>query len=649
MNFFEHQERARKRTGLLVFLFLLAVAGIVLCVYLAALAVFYYTLSSSSETGAVPVFEWWMPDIFLVTASAVLTVVLAGTLYRTMSLREGGTAVARMLGGRRILPETTDPEERRVLNVVEEMAIASGVPVPPVYLLEDEAGINAFAAGFSQSDAVIGVTRGAVKILSRDEMQGVIAHEFSHILNGDMGLNLRLIGVLHGILVLTMMGRMVLRIRMRRSSGKGGGAIVAIYAFGLLLWLIGSIGVLFGRMIQCAVSREREHLADASAVQFTRNPGGLAGALKKIGGLTQHGHLETPQAESASHLFFAEGIRSSFAGLFATHPPLETRVRLLDPAFNGKFPAVEIPVSAAAPARKTAVPRAAKAAAYVRPQAPAYSEGPAVPVSQLIGTLTEADLAYAADLMSGMPGELVEAAREPVGSRALILALLLSHDNKAREAQLRYLFASTNNFVYQRLRQIEPKVRTCPREMWMPLLELSLPAASLMPEKQYGIFRGNIDDLISHDLRLDLFEMTVRQVVVHYLDAKFKRRPLGEIRYRTPAEVKIQAKLLLTALARAGASDDESAARAFEAAWKLFSEQGGAEPMDQGNPAPKQIEADLQALGLAAPAVKQKFIDAAAAAAQCDGKVGMGETELLRAFSSALDCPLPAGAIRPAA
>ncbi len=236
-----------------------------------------------------------------------------------------------MLDGRLINSNATEADERKLLNVVEEMAIASGIPVPQVYLLEDEAGINAFAAGHSTGDAAIGVTRGGMKMLSRDQLQGVIGHEFSHILNGDMRLNLRLMGLIFGILCLTVVGRVLLRTRGTKNP---------LPLLGLALIVIGGIGVLFGRLIQAAVSRQREFLADAASVQFTRNPDGLAGALKKIGGLSSGSKLESPHAQEASHLFFANGLRSSVSGLMATHPPLEERIRALDPAFDGEFPTV---------------------------------------------------------------------------------------------------------------------------------------------------------------------------------------------------------------------------------------------------------------------------------------------------------------------
>src|SRR4051812_14934448 len=284
--------------------------------------------------------------MFLGTAVATLGVIGTGSFFKTLSLARGGRAVAELLDGRLVNSNSTDAHERKLLNVVEEMAIASGVPVPQVYVMDGEQGINAFAAGHSASDAAISVTRGAMTMLTRDELQGVIAHEFSHLLNGDMKLNLRLMGLIFGILCLTVIGRVLIR-----TSGKKN----PLPLLGLALIIIGWVGVLFGRLIQAAVSREREFLADASAVQFTRNPSGLAEALKKIGGLAEGSQLQTNRAEEASHFFFANGLKSRFFG-FATHPPLIERIKALDPSFDGNYPATVLPDTPSAPAAPPPLP-----------------------------------------------------------------------------------------------------------------------------------------------------------------------------------------------------------------------------------------------------------------------------------------------------
>ncbi|MFN9027343.1 MAG: M48 family metallopeptidase, partial [Akkermansiaceae bacterium] len=339
MNFFEAQERARKSSRLLVLWFALAVIGVILVIYVCATIALQmsspdqhsiYVATEVSQLGL------WNPELLLWTTVLVGGVIFIGSLTKLSQLSGGGKVVAENLGGRLVEPDTRNHYERRLLNVVEEMAIASGVPIPEVWIMDEEPGINAFAAGTDPANAVIGVTRGTLERLNRSELQGVIAHEFSHILNGDMKLNIRLMGWIFGLVMVSVIGRFLLEslrhFRGSRNSKNGGGLIIAILAAGLVLWLVGSVGVLFARMIQAAISRQREFLADASAVQFTRLPDGISGALKKIGGFAEHGHIIAPAAAEARHMFFAG---SSLSSLMATHPPLSQRIKAIDPSWNG--------------------------------------------------------------------------------------------------------------------------------------------------------------------------------------------------------------------------------------------------------------------------------------------------------------------------
>ena len=295
-----------------------------------------FTVLASLQPGspgfALPTQEWLSahPGVVVVTTLSVIGVIGLSSLYKTVTLNGGGGVVARSLGGVRVSPDTTDALQRRLLNVVEEMSIASGVPMPEVYLLEQEAGINAFAAGHNPANAAIAVTRGALTTLNRAELQGVIAHEFSHILNGDMRLNVRLMGLLFGLLVIALIARTVLRFAPRGRSSKKGGGVAFILVAATVVLVVGYVGLFFGRLIQAAVSRNRESLADASAVQFTRDPGGLRGALVKIGAIGAGSRIGNPEAEEVAHMLFAPGIKR----FFATHPELEDRLKAIDPRFD---------------------------------------------------------------------------------------------------------------------------------------------------------------------------------------------------------------------------------------------------------------------------------------------------------------------------
>jgi Zn-dependent protease with chaperone function len=324
MNFFAQQERARSHTKRMLILFVLAVACIV-----AAIDIVLFIAFGASDKHHVAHMGAVAPRIIFLTSLGVIAFIGVCSMYKIGTLRSGGAAVAEQLGAMRIEPTSPDFAHKRLRNVVEEMAIASGVPVPEIYILEDEPAINAFAAGYTPADAAVTVTRGAMDKLTRDELQGVIAHEFSHVLNGDMRLNIRLMGVLFGILVIGIAGRKMLENTGRGSKDSGG-----YVAFGIAILAIGYIGVFFGRLIKASISRQREYLADASAVQFTRQPLGIGGALKKIGALVEGSKLQSSEKEEVAHMLFGDGV--GYSDLFATHPPLEKRIKAIDPTFNPK-------------------------------------------------------------------------------------------------------------------------------------------------------------------------------------------------------------------------------------------------------------------------------------------------------------------------
>jgi len=339
MGFLEHQDRARTRTTVLVIYFAISVVCIIAAVYIASVLIVYGTQANRPPGSPSPELVLWDPAIFLYAALGTLSVVIIGSVYKIAALAKGGSAVAESLGGRLLSPNTADPSERQLRNVIEEMAIASGMPVPRIYVLDDEPGINAFAAGHTPGDAAIGVTRGCMTLLNRDELQGIIGHEFSHIANGDIRLDMRIMGVLFGIVCLAVIGQVLLY----SSRGRGRNPLLFL---GLALIVIGAIGVFFGRLIQAALSRQREFLADASAVQFTRNPAGLSAALQKLGGTGSQ--VKSAHAGEASHMFFGNGMGTSFLGAtLATHPPLAERIRAIDPSWDGKFHQGTVRVAAA--------------------------------------------------------------------------------------------------------------------------------------------------------------------------------------------------------------------------------------------------------------------------------------------------------------
>ncbi|HEX6692402.1 MAG TPA: M48 family metallopeptidase, partial [Burkholderiales bacterium] len=349
MNFFQHQALARRNSRVMVLLFLLAVIAVVAAVDLVLAAVWVWSESELKANQAASLGELFrqVPLSLYVWGGAVTAaIIFVVSLFNVAKLGGGGAAVAAMAGARRIEPNSRDPLERRFVNVVEEMAIASGVRVPAVYVMEGERGINAFAAGWDVSGAVVAATRGALETLNRDELQGVVGHEFSHILNGDMRLNIRMLGVLAGIVFIGSIGEFVMR-SMRGSRDSKG--VAGLFAVGLALFIIGYVGLFFARLIKAAVSRQREFLADASSVQFTRNPDGIAGALDQIRGAPAGALISARVAEDMSHMFFGQSLRLRLGGLFATHPSLDERIQRVNPRFQAPAYRQKRPAAASAP------------------------------------------------------------------------------------------------------------------------------------------------------------------------------------------------------------------------------------------------------------------------------------------------------------
>lgn len=640
MDFFEHQDEARKASRWLVLYFALAVAAIAVSVHLAASGVLYWYRAESLD----PSFSWWSLDRFVFFAGGTLLIVLTGSLYKVWRLSEGGGSVAVLLGGRPLDPNTTDPLERRVRNVVEEMALASGTPVPTIFVLDAERSINAFAAGYSPHDAVVGVTRGALELLTRDELQGVIAHEFSHILNGDMHLNLRLMGVLHGILVMALLGYFLLRVSLHGSGRRRGNAAAALPLIGLALVVIGYIGVVFGRLIKSAVSRQREFLADASSVQFTRNPLGIAGVLKKIGGLTEGSLIVSPHAEQASHFFFSgykDGkVRQALAGamrfdFLATHPPLKERIRRIEPRWDGVFPDVEtVPVRIEAEGdRKVRQDGKQEAARRFFTALP-------VQLTALIGTLDQDHLEYSRDMLERIPDRVREAVHEPASARAVVLATMAGRDPAVRAEQLQHVARTADEPLLEETKSMLALLEGAPRETRLPLVDLAMPALRRLSPEQYVAFMAVVDGFIRADEQIDLFEYTLTHVLRRHLEPTFKRARPPRIEYYGLNALGRECSALLSAIAHAGHKDERQARRAFEDGAREL-EGVSLELHSRDRAGLTGVRDALEKLEKVSPKLKRDLMRALVASAAHDGRVTIGEGELLRAIADALGLPVP--------
>ncbi len=622
MDFFVQQDKARSKTAMLVVLFMLAILLVIIAVYAVIMGVVVYNSTD-------PNIQFFDHKLFLIIAGITFGVICIGSIIKISALSRGGSYVAESLGGRLINRSTTNPDERKLINVVEEMAIASGTPVPPVYLLENENGINAFAAGFSPNDAVIGVTKGCCQQLNREELQGVIAHEFSHILNGDMRLNIRLMGFLGGIMAITTIGETILRStryssRSSVKSKKDGGGQIMIIA--LLLLIIGYIGVLIGRLIQSAVSRQREYLADASAVQFTRSTG-IADALKKIGGLVAGSKIKSPAAGEACHMFFGKAVSS----LFATHPPLIDRIRKIEPGFKGDFSAMQ------------AVPAATDANEWLQSLSSFKARQDisidAATVMNRIGNITPENVAYSSAILAAIPDSIKNEIQDSLGASAVVCALLLDRDPAEKKKQLTLLSRSTTPMFLRQLELVDNSIQNLAPELKLPVLDLSLPLLRQMSKEQFTIFKNHLELLIEADKKVTIFEFSLKEIIQHRLEAAFVNTA-PKILYKNIAQLTDNAISLLAVLSQAGQKGKAAAGEAFRSAISALPirEKNIEMPVKVSF---HDLHEALQRFSQASSGVKKTMFDACCQCVLFDSRVSVNEAELLRAVAYAVDIPVP--------
>jgi Zn-dependent protease with chaperone function len=617
MDFFEAQEQARKRTKWLFLWFFLGIAGVVALVNVLT----YFVFGGRAGTEEVTL-------VSMVTAG----VIIAGSAFKSMQLSGGGAVVAQDLGGRLVLPGSTDFHEKRLLNVVEEMAIASGMPVPQVYVMDGEEGINAFAAGTEPSNAVIGVTRGCLLRLSRDELAGVVAHEFSHILNGDMRLNMRLIGLVFGLLVISIIGRTVLEsLRFqsysRRSSKEGGGGILALLVLGFGLLVIGAVGAFFGQLIQAAVSRQREFLADASAVQFTRNPGGITGALKKIGGLTEGSVVKSPKASEASHLFFSGCGIFSFG--LATHPPLDVRIRAVEGSWDGKF--VDARLS---PVAEREEQRESKEEA--KPDVFFRSVSMMGAVEQL-ATPSRWEASRGGEIRNSLEDLWQKAGHDRDGAQALIFGLLLAQTDQPKESEIDFLRKHVGEAGLKAALQWHEEVCGLHSARKIALIEIAVSTLRSLSYAEYQRFISMTQWLIASDGQMNMFEFMLERVLTRHLGGHFERTGFQKIRYRAFDKLLDEANLLVSALADLGANEARDADAAHAAATEVWPGTFRREAIKSLD----QLKESLARFDQASPLVKRQLLVACGKAAAKDGRITSHEAELLRAIADSIGCPVP--------
>ena len=638
MNFFESQDTAKRNTGKLIFLFALAVLSLIVITNLLVMAVFSFGGTGMMNMAATTGFHFDLMT-FLIIGGIVSSVVLFGSLYKISSLSGGGARIAEMMNGRLLVSGSADPAERRVLNVVEEMAIASGTPVPPVYMME-ESGINAFAAGYSPSDAIVAVTRGAIDTLSRDQLQGVIAHEFSHILHGDMRINIRLIGVLHGIMILGVIGFHLLRGGAYSRRSKDSGGIVFV---GLALVVVGFVGTFFGNLIKAAVSRQREYLADASAVQFTRNPDGIGQALMQIARNQDRSYIKNPMSAEISHALFEEGQVSALSRLYATHPPLNDRILAILPRWKGDYEESDWDRSALA-ATEADEQREKPSEQSQREKAAAILTGAtgvllADAVINQVGNPDGKHFDYADALVKQIPQLFLDSAREPSGARAIVYFLVLSKDGSVRGKQLEVLQNSADVGVFDELQKLYQSALEIAAQQRLPLVTIALSSMRQLSKNQYQLFRGNFKTIVEIDKKMSLLEWSLQKIVMHSLEAVFGKDEAPYFGKKKLKSCKKSISVLLSILTHSTVQDGISKEETFAAGTdglKMSLQLIAVSKIDFDT-----LNNALDDLANLKPLQKPALLKACVRCITADGKIEAIETELLRAIAATIDCPVP--------
>jgi len=637
MNFFERQDAARKSSRAIGVVFLLAVVCIVFAIDGVVAAAWMWATAGKHGPSAPPT------GLFVVVTIGVVVTILAVSLFNIAMLRAGGgAAVARMVGARRVESSTKDPLERRLLNVVEEMAIAAGTRVPAVYVLDEEKGINAFAAGYDVSSSIVAVTRGTLETLTRDELQGVIGHEFSHIVNGDMSLNIRMIGVLAGIVFLGAIGGFV----MRNTEGRGKEA-GAIFFAGLGVYIIGYIGLFFARLIKASMSRQREFLADASGVQFTRNPDGLAGALDQIRASTSL--VVNRHAEDCSHLFFGQAIAMGFDSLFATHPPIDERIKRISPRFQSQMyrgARAQAAIASATAPPPESMGFAGAAVQSVGPEVRAVDSGQRWGKSPnqsaaLVGTVDDRKMEAGRRLLAAIPQSVREKLRDPDGAAATVVALLLAHNETVLKAQLEAVSNAGQNRLAMAATAVNAEIKNLGPAYYLPVVDLALPALKQAGEEAQLRLLTAVQAVIHADRRVSLFEF----VVFTLLRWQFTPpKPPAPPKYKTLDEVRPEVIFLLSLMAYAGGRRGADAQAQTESDFRAGAKEAGLTelaPLPRNSLGLDKAGEALAKLRDLAPMPKAVLVKALFAAVTADGSIRIIEAALMRTVAAVLDCPLP--------
>ena len=663
MNFFQEQEHARRHTLVLVVIFAVAILTLIVMTVLFITGLDVYFDHVPVAVFLSSPFDYVQAKYFYLTSIAVLGIVISGSLYKYAQLSGGGKTVAIALGGQQVNRNRANRQEQKLLNVVEEMAIASGISTPTVYLLRGDE-INAFAAGLTFDDAVIGVTQGCIDKLEREELQGVIAHEFSHIFNGDMRLNLQLTATLHGILLIGIIGEFIFRSSgskgSRSSSGrnKGGGGVPYFLVLGAGLMVLGYVGTFFGSLIKANVSRRREYLADATAVQYTRYPRGISGALKKIAYFSSK--LHSPAAEVYSHLYFAEGVSSLFSNLTATHPPLKKRIKKVEPSWNGKFPDYsrsrnikdrkhakeKLDKEAARKARAEKVNMAvagreldqnSDVKSRRRSKKERFVQGAIAAAMMQVGTMHEDTIEEVQKEISELDKRILDRLNEPLGAQAVLLSLLY---DGAYKDELYGVVQEENPYLLLEFASFQRENHKGLKKQSSLIVSLSLNALKSLSVEQYKRFKKIVEAFVTADKKVTLFEWSLQYIIQRPLEMHLGLRAVPKKSSNHLGAIKSEVEVIYSMLAQAQYDDEIEAQEAFDVTKRKL-KAGALEYVPREQIDHEKFIGAVLAIERAKPAIAERIFEGVLYSVKHDGKVSAEEDTFIHAVAQLMQVPLP--------
>jgi len=646
MDFFSRQAKAIKQTRILVVFFVIALVLITVAVNF----IFYLVLATQTSS-ATELDSWLQQDYWIYISLITFAVIILTSLFRSWQINSNPSAIIKMMEATPVTPSTTNPKQKQLVNLVEEMAIASGMPIPKIYIMKNEQGFNAFVSGLKPSAAILVVTQGLLDNLTRQQLQGVIGHEFSHILNGDMRLNLRLIGVIAGILVLGQIGQVLLRggrygSRSTSSKRSEGSAIVFI---GLGLFVVGYIGLFFGRIIKAAISRQREFLADASAVQFTRDRNGIAGALLAIKNTTQGSQLINSNAEEMSHMCFGASTKISqmFSGWLASHPPLDDRIQAVYPGFlrQNTSASQSAQTSHSAPSHSShsndsdLISQFSNESRSIKTTSDKNHSDIALQIVSTVGTVTAKNIQNAENVLSHLPKEIIEAARgdNPDFSPLVLIKIIFLQatkvDTLSRE-NFKLLDISLSDQktiqLIKQLDQIDFKSRNT-------LFDLALARFENLELKYKNIFFQSIDAFVKNHPSLNPTSLAIYASIYNRLNES-KPYQTQINRYQKVSEA---LNILFSQLLKDNSYEKNHWDNAKQHKQHILNIFGIKLIKEPSSFDPKKFHNALNQLSRLNPLLKQQLILGVTDAIQVDNKIDEMEYSLLRILCEYLDCPIP--------